>query len=147
METVGLLVAGEAALVQARQACDAAYALCSSSSWLVRYARVLRSRKVRCIRGGADLAEDGADAIRARLRRLVDAGTLPRAEPRPAWSCTSPGAGSCAACERALTKGELECELTTATAAVILRFHPRCLRLYAGVVAERGNGDRITSLS
>jgi len=147
MDTVQLLAAGEAALVRARQACEGAHALRHSSSWLVRYARALRSRTVRWIRGGADLREDGADAIRARLRRLIDDGTLPRAEPRPAWSCTSPGTGSCPACDLALTKGELECELTTATAAIILRFHPRCLRLYAGVVAERGNGHRATSLS
>jgi hypothetical protein len=145
MDTGELLVAGEATLARARQACDGARALCSSISWLALYARALRRRQVRWIRGGADLREGLPEAgIRARLRSLIDEGVLPRAEPRQAWSWTSPGSRRCTACGLSVVKGELEYELTTAAAPGILRFHLQCFRLYAGVVAEHGGDGGIT---
>jgi hypothetical protein len=83
--------------------------------------------------------------IRARLRSLIDEGTLPHTEPKHSWSSMSPGPGRCGACGVALTEGELEYELTTAAAAVIFRFHPQCFTLYASVVAERRRDGGITS--
>jgi hypothetical protein len=75
------------------------------------------------------------DELRMTIREKLARGVLPREKCQVTWF--GPGAGeACVACERAISRHEIECECEQAVG--VLRFHQSCFALWD---AERQDAE------
>jgi hypothetical protein len=80
------------------------------------------------------------DELRMTIREKLARGVLPREKCQVTWF--GPGAGHpCVACERAISRHEVECECEQAVG--VLRFHQSCFALWD---AERQDAEGALTL-
>jgi hypothetical protein len=108
---------------------ERACAVIERSQRLILWSRALMRPGSR-IRGGSD---DGA-VIRARLRALIDAGTLPSKPPTKMFAGPAFINHPCTVCGAGIRPGETKYESDVRTR--ILRVHRRCYELWREVEAQ-----------
>ena len=105
--------------------------------WSVAHSRAMLDRPRPPFGGGADLEPDTA-TVRDRVRRLIDAGILPRFSSGIllAGPCRVPH--NCTVCGGGIKVGEQEVEIVSRTGAVVIYLHRACLEMWT---QEATDGD------
>jgi hypothetical protein len=96
-----------------------------ASRWLLVSSRAVLDRPRPAFAGGGDPPFDLA-TVRQRLRLLTDSGVLPHFHSGPLWAGRCRVKHDCTICGIGIEVGEIELEMTSPRAGVVIFLHRRC---------------------